>query len=209
MLRWCALLVSALAAWSWPASAWACKCAPPPPIADALLAADAVFEGQVTKLTPSGVEELVVELRVVRTFKGANTEQIKVRTPAASSACGYPFTLGESYLVYAEPIEASAGLPALVVRHCGRTSLMTEAEADLGALGMGVVPVTPSSDDLPPGAAPKAPGAVEAQQKKPAAGGCASCSSTGGRTTTLDAGVGLLLLLMGFVRLRRRVARSV
>jgi len=193
------LFIALTLLWVPPASA--CKCAEPPGASDALKAAAAVFEGRVTKLTPLNELELLVELDVVRTWKDAGSEQITLRTRKDSAACGYPFVVDESFLVYAT--ETPAGLQAL---HCGRTKSMTEADADIAELGMGVVPVAPHKHDLPPGAEP--PTQVAAQARKPAAGGCASCSSVGHRRHTgLDVPAVLLLLLVVAWRVRRLTRR--
>jgi hypothetical protein len=151
-----------------------------------LHAAAAVFEARVTKLMPLGTTDLVVELSVVRTWKDAATEHILLRTRQDGAACGFEFVPNESYLVYADEGPAEANLPGLQVLSCGRTKLVTDAEADLAELGMGVVPVSARGGDLPPGTEPSGTqkptpedGASASQRTKPAAGGCASCSSMG------------------------------
>jgi len=190
MLRVCAVvLISATALWL-PSPAAACKCAQPEPVGDAVRAAAAVFEGRVKKLTPLGSSDLVVELSVVRTWKGADSEHILLRTRQAAAACGFPFVPNESYLIFARQGPAEANLPGLEVLRCGRTKLMTEAEADLAQLGMGVVPVTAHGSDLPPGSEPASSqplahqDGVATQRARPAAGGCASCNSLGGLSAT-------------------------
>jgi hypothetical protein len=159
------LLAAFFLAWTGPAHA--CKCAEPPSARDALASAGAVFEGRVEKLTPAG-NDLVVEFSVTQGWKNAATERLRLRTPLASAACGYPFNAGESYLVYAD---AGAG-DGLRVSHCSRTRLAAEGEPDVAELGLGVVPFSPSPHPL----AKQTEGPLGAQQKKPAAGGCASCS---------------------------------
>jgi hypothetical protein len=198
-------MIACWVAWSAPAPAWACKCAPPPPVADALKEAAAVFEARVTKLTPLNSIELVVELNVVRGWKGADNEHVLLRTPKDSAACGIEFSAGESYLVYAGEAPQEAPLPGLVALRCGRTRLMSEAEEDLAVLGVGVVPVTPAKSEL--AASPPAVKNAAAQpREKPAAGGCASCSALGAAPGSASAALGIALLLGFAWRAQRRRA---
>jgi hypothetical protein len=184
-----------------PARALACKCAPPAAVADALHEAAAVFEGRVTKLTPLNSLELVVELSVTRSWKGAENEHILLRTRQDEAACGIPFAVDDGYLVYADSSPDGGPLPGLVALRCGRTKPTSEADEDLAALGVGVVPVSGSKGDLPPGPAARA--ASPAGREKPAAGGCASCDALG---VNSGAPSGLIVLLGGFllIGVRRR-----
>jgi hypothetical protein len=216
MLRACALVVVGLTAlWS-PQRVQACKCAPPLAVSDALHAAAAVFEGRVTKLTPLGTTDLVVELSVVRTWKDADTEHILLRTRQDGAACGFEFVPNESYLVYADEGPTEANLPGLQVLRCGRSKLVTEAEAELAELGMGVVPVSARGGDLPPGVEPNGPqkptpddGVTSSQRSKPAAGGCASCSSLGRAPSDAIGLVWALAVSAVWSVLRRRRATRV
>jgi hypothetical protein len=190
--------------------AHACKCAEPPAPNDAATSAAAVFEGRVTKLTPSGMD-LVVELNVVRSWKGVTAEHILVRTRSESAACGFPFAIDESYLVYADASPEQPNLPSLSVLHCGRTRLMVDADADVTELGMGSVPVSPTPSELAQESKPAAPpspptndGVLGTQQNKPAAGGCASCqiaSASGSPSRGACVFAGVLACLL---RSRRR-----
>lgn len=126
----------------WPATAHACKCGQQTQ-AEAAQAASAIFEGRVESIATAAQEAssgvpapLLVQLAVVRRFKGANSERAEVRTNADGIACGYEFQPNESYLVYAESHDGK-----LWVSRCGRTQPMAAAEADLSALGMGTTPV--------------------------------------------------------------------
>jgi hypothetical protein len=144
-----------------------------------------VFEGRVSKLTPLGESDLVVELSVVRSWKAANTEHILLRTRQDSAACGFPFAPNESYLIYADAAPNDASLPGLEVLHCGRTKPMSEADADIAELGMGVVPVSARKDDVVAGDdTANTNTAIAEQQAKPAGAGCSRCSALGAHVRT-------------------------
>jgi hypothetical protein len=213
MFRASAVLLACALSLSSPARAQACKCAPESPVGDALRSAAAVFEGRVSKLTPLGSTDLVVELSVVRSWKDADTEHILLRTRQDEAACGFPFVPDQSYLIYADADEApnDASLPGLEVLRCGRTKLITDADADLAVLGMGSVPVAAREGDLPSegevGAAhpDTATNPIMAQEGKPAAGGCASCSALGQRTAPPLAWLsGGGFVMLGLARVRRQ-----
>jgi hypothetical protein len=204
MLR-AGLLVFAASSLLWINQARACKCAEPASTLDALHAAAAVFEGQVTGLSSPDPDEVVVELNVVRTWKDANSEHITLRTHRESAACGYPFELNTSYLIFADEAPRDSTDTGLSVAHCSRTKPILEADDDLLVLGLGVVPVAPHKQDLPPGTEPQAARALTAQRDKPAAGGCASCSAgAGAGANTLDAVPALLVGLLARRRGERR-----
>lgn len=195
MFVWRVSLLVAIGVWLWSPAAHACKCAEPAGAVEAAAGAAAVFEGQVTKISAVDAQTQRVELKVPRAWKGVSSEQVAVTTPAESAACGYPFQLGESYLVY-----ASAGGDGLRVVHCSRTRSIAEADADVAALGMGVTPVaTQVAGEI--GSVPE--NAAAAQGRKPAAGGCASCAVAGARGVPANWAVGGMLLSIVAVRRRR------
>jgi len=205
MVIWVASLFAAICAWLWTPAAHACKCAPPDDATSAAASAAAVFEGQVTGINTADPQTLVVELKVAQAWKGVSSEQVSVRTPSESAACGYPFQVSESYLVY-----ASTGEGGLRVLHCSRTRPLAEAKEDIAALGMASVPTAAhvpqeveAQDNLKPGQA----NAVTAQQERPAAGGCASCS-VGGAAGFDGELLWLGLGVLGVWGLRRRATRG-
>src|ERR1700755_1131565 len=108
-----------------PSVSFACKCAPPPEVAEALVQATAVFEAQVTQLNTTDTE-LEVSMRVTRAWKGVDTETIRVRTRKDSAACGVDFAMGQVWVVYANQTTEDAGI-ALQVLRCGRSRLAEEA----------------------------------------------------------------------------------
>lgn len=208
MWVWVVSCVAAVWALCWTPVAQACKCAGEPSVADAKAAAVAVFEGRVKQITSVGAHDNVVELDVVRAWKDADVEQIRVRTHNESAACGFPFERDQVYLVYAQAAEAEANLPELAVSHCSRTRLITEAKADITELGMGVVPVSTSVHDTPDDGANRVQPSTNAShpataaQDKPAAGGCASCSV--GTPAGVSDWATLMLALSGVACLRAR-----
>lgn len=198
MFVWVVPLFAALCVWLWTPAAHACKCAEPEAAAAAAASATAVFEGQVSQISAPQGDAVVVELKVARAWKGVTTEQVSVRTRAESAACGYPFQVGTSYLVYAQ-----AEGTGLQVHHCGRTRPIVEAQEDIVALGMGSTPV---ATQVPAEADPKNEQAnpVTAQSERPAAGGCASCNVGEARSASgLGVGLGLALALALWRRRRR------
>lgn len=193
----------------------ACKCAEPPAAPVAASNAAAVFEGRVTAIQPVGSDDLVVSLEVVRAWKGAKSlEHVQVRTRKDSAACGFPFEKDESYLVYADSVPKENDLPELSVLRCGRTRVITDADADIAELGMGATPVNPGPSELatkPPAPPPQkqvAEGVLGAQQNKPAAGGCASCGLVGAPHGAGSATLGWLLALVLGLCVRRGRSRS-
>jgi hypothetical protein len=81
-------------------TAFACKFDPniPPPPCDAL------FAGTVTSMTvvTNGYAlRRLVTFHVIETWKGTNTVTQSVLTGLGGGDCGYPFKLGEDYVVYA------------------------------------------------------------------------------------------------------------
>jgi len=121
---------------------YACTCVPPRPefVKDAGKyvnyerdKAGNVFSGKVLRIDvvknskgkPSGV--IRVRFRVYKSWKGAETNSITVSTTNICCICGYPFKVGEEYLVY-----ASESLRTSV---CTRTKNLEDAAEDLEFLG--------------------------------------------------------------------------
>ena len=65
-------------------------------------------------------------------MEGAPVSTVKVRTPAQGPACGYPFHVGQSYLVFATRPTKDADF---MTDSCGQTKPHQEATSDLQALG--------------------------------------------------------------------------
>lgn len=195
-LLFCGVLGAAI--WLMPSRGQACKCAPPPSATEALQQASAVFEASVTQLVPAEGENEVT-LRVTRAWKGISTETVRVRTRSDTAACGVPFEIGRSYLVYAnQSTQADTPIPLEVLR-CSRTQPTEEAESDIAELGLGVVPV--AAQDPEASAAPEQPKPIA-----PAAGGCGGCTTAEGREASnpLAWMLGLALLAWTAARKSRR-----
>jgi hypothetical protein len=134
---WVAALAGLALALAGPAApAWACSCLRVTP-AEALAAADLAFSGTVTEIAQTtgtgssgGMPVLAVTMDVSSVWKGPVAGSLVVETPTDSPACGFPFAVGETYLVYANEAGGhwSTGL-------CARTALLADASEDLAALG--------------------------------------------------------------------------
>lgn len=101
---------------------------------EGLSSSHAVFTGEVTGITKNDATPfggLEVTLRVKKVWKGAPEQEVKVHTAGTSAACGYPFVVGKTYLVYAVRDEADP----LRVSLCSRTALLEDAGEDLEFLG--------------------------------------------------------------------------
>lgn len=203
MFTWLFALLTTLCALFWSPVAYACKCAEPEAPSAALASAKAVFQGEVSAIQDSG-HELVVTLQVPRAWKGiVSAEEVKIRTRRDSAACGFPFAVGENYLVYASALEPAQDGASLQVLRCGRTRPLAEAEDDMRELGLGAIPVSAQAPNevLPEDKKT----VVERKRDQPAAGGCASCS-VGAPRSLGRAGELLCLGLLAFAL--RRGARE-
>jgi len=123
-----------------PQCAYACSCAMPSGSQDALADSDAVFSGEVVAVEQGTATARswgydAATLRVSEVWKGPGRAALEVKTPSQGSACGYHFEEGREYLVY-----AYTGKQGLEVDLCNGTQRLTEANADLRALGDGERP---------------------------------------------------------------------
>lgn len=106
----------------------ACTCLPPPPVAQAVAEADAVFLGKVVSfaLAPSQTERMA-RFALLRVWKGRPAEVSEIFTPENEAACGFDFRVGETYLVYANKYDSGA----LCTHICTRTWRASGAAEDL------------------------------------------------------------------------------
>jgi hypothetical protein len=116
-----------------PDCASACTCAwssaaPQERAERALKESTAVFAGEVVNISKG--EPLTVSFQVSEVWKGPEQETLEVSTSSQGSACGYPFSEGRKYLVYAEG-------KRMLVHICGETTPLSKASAHLEALGNG------------------------------------------------------------------------
>lgn len=201
---------AAMGALTTPTPAHACSCIGLS-AEQAFANADAVFEGRVVAVGPSQFAgqpcggfcpQVLVRLRVVRTWKGADAEEVEVYTEDGGASCGTDFEAATSWLVYARDTPDER----LVTGLCSGTVRVEEAGEAIQALGAGVTPVDPGPEPDPaddPGADQDA-GAdegVEAEESTPGraaapgSGGCASCAVLRAEPLT----PGALALLAGLV----------
>ena len=114
-------------------SASACSCAEDNSPNQALAKADAVFAGKVLDITAvqprNSWDERRIRLRVRRSWKGRCGDVAAVISP--SDGCGYSFTRGEYYVVYAYRSKDGQ----LRTSMCTRTVTLRKAGEDLAAFG--------------------------------------------------------------------------
>ncbi|HSI34441.1 MAG: hypothetical protein ACAI43_23390 [Phycisphaerae bacterium] len=115
-------------------AALACKCAPPPPPAEAMGKCDAVFLGKVTAVE-RGDRGIRVTIAVEKSWKGDARAELVVTTGMGGGDCGYGFQQGKSYVVYAYARDTG-----LSTGTCSRTCHIDDAGEDLKALGEGKKP---------------------------------------------------------------------
>jgi hypothetical protein len=125
-------------------AALACSCAPPPPPKTALAQSAAVFLAEVVSVEDGKGTSHNVTLKVEKWWKGGDAKTITVSTEKSGAACGYTFTKGGRYLVYAHNRDKEAGLR---VSLCSRTRTAKQAEEsqDFAELGEGKVPTKVSA----------------------------------------------------------------
>jgi hypothetical protein len=116
----------------------ACTCAPSPSAAHELKRATAVFSGKVVKVEKhneaAGIFARVEAVfKVSRVWKGVENETVSVFTSSMSTACGYRFQKGLTYLVYAYGNEDGK----LATSICARTARFEDWHEDFEELGPG------------------------------------------------------------------------
>jgi hypothetical protein len=96
----------------------------------------AALQAQIDALMDS-MSYQEVRFEVLRSWKGAAGQAV-VRTPGQRTACGYPFAMGRTYLVFAHRGEDGA----LWANACGRTRPDDEAARDRAVLDAYTATVT-------------------------------------------------------------------
>lgn len=117
-------------------TAKACSCMDSGPPCQAYWPASAVFTGQVIEVTTfisdqenfRGYAQKLIRFAVSQTFRGVSGMTVEAITGNGGGDCGYPFKVGQSYLVYAYSDQKSGKLHAST---CSRTRLLSEASEDL------------------------------------------------------------------------------
>lgn len=132
-MRWFITGVAALVSFGWVPEAAACSCMQQSP-EEAIAAAEAIFEGTVTKTADNTGTKFggrAVSMTVDRAWRGVKAPTVSVATASNSAACGYPFQEGETYLVYGYRSRAGD----IQVSLCSHTKPIADAKADLKLLG--------------------------------------------------------------------------
>ena len=199
----------------------ACSCVGPVSHAYALEHSDAVFQGEV--ISKNGLRsacgrsgevfflDLAVEFKVTTVWKGEINETTFINTNYDGAACGYPFRIGEEYIVYANQNE---WVGMLGVGLCSRTGLAPDHQEDLEYLGEGWSPEPGSSDPTPipppepreeqcPIPTPDPSAELSKPEALPATGGCAPLLAH----TRLSLDATPLLLAVGIIWLTTRTRR--
>jgi hypothetical protein len=129
---------------------YACSCSPDTKrvsvkqkVSQSLKDAQFVFSGQVIDIeSNTGLTNkryaLKVKIKVDKFWKGGSPETFIVQTGAGGGDCGFPFELGESYLIYAY---GSAKDDSIGTGICSRTKNIAQADEDLKILGKGKTPI--------------------------------------------------------------------
>ncbi len=134
-----------------PTAVYACSCASPGVPRAEMGRSTAVFAGKVTDikrrdwLVISSVDPVQVTFQVSEVWKGPVQATLTAHTARSDISCGYPFTVGGEYLVYANGSETD-----LEVFLCSRTTPLTTAVSDLIALGTGVIPGSDTVNRMAP-----------------------------------------------------------
>ena len=125
----------------------ACKCVVPGSPAEEMEKFDAVFAGAVTSVRHSfdpnvtpykPGDRTTVGFDVSTVWKGDVHERMYITTPPTGGSCGFAFSEGDQYIVYASTNTAGDG--GYQASICSRTALLRQAQADLDALGEGRAP---------------------------------------------------------------------
>ncbi|WP_339222660.1 hypothetical protein [Paenibacillus sp. FSL H8-0332] len=216
----CALIVFMTLLTVRPQVTYACSCAVSASPLEAMEQSAAVFEGTVVsikekfKIMQSSADPVRVTFQVGARWKGEMGEKVTVTTALSGASCGFEFTKGERYIVYAagEEGEGKGGTAKLTVSLCSRTAMFSGAEEDLNELGAGMSGGSPTE---PPGIADD-PGAVSGNHPPTSASPPASGDSptTEPETTSASwlpyagAGAGIVVLGAAALILLRRQSNS-
>ncbi len=177
-------------------AAHACSCMRPPPPAEALEAAAGVWVGSVQAVEPADAGTLVrISFAVETIYKGSQEPTLTFTTSDSSASCGYGFSEGERYLVYAG--EQDGGYHVTL---CSRTARLADAADDIAALNAVAPPTAPSAAPPDPATPPEqeSPAAPAPAKVDRGARGC------GCQSSEPPAFAGALLVIAAFLGLRRR-----
>lgn len=115
----------------------ACGCDLPPrgqsessAVGAALGQSDAVFVGTVVEIQTESRWRKTISFEIESIWKGKLQSRIMITTGSGNADCGFPFELGEIYLVYAS--KGSETVPSTNI--CTRTRRFREARTDIRRL---------------------------------------------------------------------------
>jgi hypothetical protein len=113
----------------------ACSCVGPPTVQESLARADAVFTGEVTRVSAITPYSGRATMKVERTWKGIHAPVVTMA--ARSSTCDVTFALGQRWLIYANNDGTYYRTDA-----CSRSRLLrsSHVQQDLQELGPGAAP---------------------------------------------------------------------
>ena len=132
-----------LGLFAYPTPVLACSCSESGSPAAEFARADAVFSGKVTRIREIS-HGYRVYFAVTRSWKGISTSTTEVTTGYGNGDCGYPFKVGETYVVYAygTPNDLNAFI-------CTRTVEVSRAVEDLRYLDTFQPLIVVSATQLP------------------------------------------------------------
>jgi hypothetical protein len=105
-------------------------------VGDSKAEADAVFVGKVVSIqNAEGADQMkpsYITLKVIRSWKGVETKQIKIVTVANGGMCGVNFVVGKDFIIYAHQGAETSTLGASL---CSRTQMIRTKSDDEKYLG--------------------------------------------------------------------------
>ena len=121
--------------------AQACSCYPTPPPLEAIKGASAVFLAEIKEIADSesigaGGLNKKVTCEVKKIWKGVGKKTIEISTEANTASCGFEFSKGQTYLIYANGPDQDH----LSVSLCSRTHVFMPVNDDNDLFGEGNTP---------------------------------------------------------------------
>jgi hypothetical protein len=125
----------------------ACSCIPPPPPREAAHEAQAVFFGRAVAVDASGSGSRI-RFQVFASWKGVESDTVTVGTGPGGGMCGFDFTPGQIYVVYAYRKDESRMLGTSICTRTHRWAWDDKDPAELGPVQidrLGSLPWTSSA----------------------------------------------------------------
>lgn len=122
---------------------FACSCVEPTygeslsvQVKRAKMESDAVFTGKILAITENTEESYTtVKLKVIDSWKGNLSKEITILTGLHDGNCRYSFAVGKTYLIYGYHGSMYSSGKSLETNICTRTTLISEAKAEMKILG--------------------------------------------------------------------------